>query len=76
MGCILSPYFRYDVGQTITETERQGPDHQCSPIKVRGPIDLCGPKVPLPFVLIPVKGVKNWFLLKKYDYSLFTMQKK
>ena len=29
------------------ETERQGPDHQCGPIKVRGPIDSCGPKVPL-----------------------------
>ena len=28
------------------ETERQGPDHQCGPIKVRGPIDSCGPKVP------------------------------
>ena len=32
------------------ETERQGPDHQCGPIKMRGPIDLCGPKVPLHLV--------------------------
>ena len=28
------------------ETEWQGPDHQCGPIKVRGSIDSCGPKLP------------------------------
>ena len=40
------------------ETERQGPDNQFGQIKVRGPIDLCGPKVPLPFFVIPVKNLK------------------
>ena len=31
------------------ENERRGPDHQCGPIQLRGPIDFGGPKVPLLF---------------------------
>ena len=33
------------------ENERRGPDHQCGPIQLRGPIDFGGPKVPLLFFI-------------------------
>ena len=52
-GCIFGQHL-----YTCTfETQRQGPDHQCGPIKVRGPIDQCGPKEPLSFFCNPSKKI-------------------
>ena len=56
---------KYNVFSSSYETQRQGPDHQCGPIKVRGQIDLCGPKVPLSFFVIQVKKYETSFEVKQ-----------
>jgi len=43
------------------ENERGGPDHQCGPIQLRGPIDFGGPKVPLLVFITLTKKNQNEF---------------
>ena len=38
---------------SIYEDERQGPDHRCGPIMVRGPMNSCGPKLPSLVIYLP-----------------------
>ena len=53
------------------ENERGGPDHQCGPIQLRGPIDFGGPKVPLLFFITLRKKNQNEFEKKKKQNKFF-----
>ena len=41
-----------ETNKLIGEDERQGPDHRCGPIIVRGPMNSCGPKLPSRFYIV------------------------
>ena len=57
---------------TLFEDERQGPDHRCGPIVVRGPMNSCGPKVPSLFYIFSEIVLTSFGKRQNSYFWLFT----